>query len=179
MDDDDLFEDEEEEASGTPAWLRFLWVWIVPVVGAFVVFFGLGALRAPSLPERAPDFALKTVEGEAITLEQFRGQTVVLNFWATWCGPCMLEAPSFATYAQNNPDIVVLGMSADRQRGKVLKAKRDLGLGYPLVMTDEQTLAAYQVSIYPTTVVVNPDGSVHRAHGGMLFRPMLWALVNF
>ena len=56
---------------------------------------------------------LRRLDGEQVSLFSLRGRTVVLNFWATWCGPCRVEAPSLAAFADNNPDIAVLGIAAD------------------------------------------------------------------
>jgi thiol-disulfide isomerase/thioredoxin len=134
----------------------------------------VGALRAPELPPQAPDFTLATVDGETLRLSQFRGQTVVLNFWATWCAPCQVEMPSFAAFAENNPDVVVLGLASDVDPAKVRKSARDAGVGYPVLMADRSVLEAYEINAYPTTVVVGPEGEVDAVHMGMLFRPQLW-----
>lgn len=161
-----------------PLWKRFLWVWVAPFVGFVALWFALGWLRSPALPDQAPAFALQTTEGKPIRLEDFRGRTVVLNFWATWCGPCKIEGPSFAAFAQNHPEITVLGMAAEDDAAKVRRTGKDLGLTYPLVLTDSATLRAYGVTTFPTTVIVGPDGDIRTAHTGMLFRPQLWALTQ-
>lgn len=159
-------------------WLRRARDWGLSIALALVVMQVVGALRAPELPPEAPDFALATVDGETLRLSQYRGQTVVLNFWATWCGPCQVEMPSFAAFAENNPDIVVLGLASDVDPAKVRKSAKDAGVGYPVLMADRAVLEAYEISAYPTTVVVGPDGGVDAVHMGMLFRPQLWWLTR-
>ena len=146
---------------------------------AAIVLIGMvvaGYLRAPALPDQAPDFALRDLAGEEVALSSLRGRTVVLNFWATWCGPCRLEAPTFASFADAHPEIAVLGIVADGPPGKVRAVSRDLGITYPVLAGDAATFAAYGVDTYPTTVVVAADGSVRWAHTGLMFRPQLaWA----
>lgn len=170
--------DDDDEPTRPPLWRRIAVEWILPLIGLVVLFQAVGWMRAPRLPDAAPAFDLPTVDGRRVALDDLRGQTVVLNFWATWCGPCRIEAPSFATFAENNPDIVVLGLAADGDEAKVRKTAKDLGLGYPIVMADAATLAAYGVTTYPTTVIVGPDGTIRTAHTGILFRPQLWALAQ-
>jgi thiol-disulfide isomerase/thioredoxin len=154
-------------------WARDL---LVLAVVALVGGRAIGWLRAPSLPESAPPFELRDVAGQAVSLSDFEGQTVVLNFWATWCGPCRLETPAFDRFARAHPDVVVLGIAADGPAGKVRKVAEELGATYPILMGDPATLAAYDVGLYPTTVVVGPDGTIRTAHAGLMFRAQLaWA----
>lgn len=170
----------DEDLGGTPPlWKRILNNWVGPLLLFVVLFQAVGYLRAPSLPEQAPGFSLRTPEGDVITLEQFRGQTVVLNFWATWCGPCRLEAPSFDTFATNNPDIAVLGLAQDPKPALVRASAKKLGIHYPVLLADRETLEAYSVTTFPTTVIVDAEGNVSTAHTGLLTRPQLWMLTRF
>ena len=156
--------------------LRMLGTGIVSVAAIGVLMMVVGRLRAPSLPEQAPAFTVMDLQGHAVSLSDFAGQTVVLNFWATWCGPCRIEAPSFAAFARAHPDVPVLGMAVDGPPHKVRKVARDLGMTYPILQADGPTVEAYRVGALPTTVVVGPDGRVQWVHAGMMFRPQLaWA----
>ncbi|MEO0602792.1 MAG: TlpA disulfide reductase family protein, partial [Myxococcota bacterium] len=150
----------------------------VALLGA-VALFGMPVvawLRGPELPEVAPGFTLRDVEGQAVSLADYQGQTVVLNFWATWCGPCRLEAPVFAQFAEAHPDVPVLGLAVDGPVAKVQRVADELGMDYRVVMADPDVVRAYDVDMYPTTVVVGPDGDVQWSHAGIMFRPHLaWA----
>jgi thiol-disulfide isomerase/thioredoxin len=133
----------------------------------------VGWMRAPDLPDRAPDFTLRTVDGETVSLSSLEGKTVVLNFWATWCGPCRMEAPTLSAFADAHPEVVVLGVAQDPEPAVVRRGVRDLGITYPVVMGTEDVLRTYQISTFPTTVFVRPDGSVRWVHTGLLLRPQL------
>lgn len=155
---------------------------LVRLVGQLAIFLLLvvllqtaqGWLRAPDLPERAPAFTLPDLEGGTVRLSDFEGRTVVLNFWATWCGPCRVEIPSFSRFADRHDDTVVLGIAVDGEPEALRRAQDDLGITYPVLRADRQTLAAYDVSSLPTTVVVRGDGTVRSSYAGMLFGPQLW-----
>ena len=102
----------------------------------------------------------------------------MLNFWATWCAPCRLEAPSFAAFADANPDVVVLGLAEDRDVARVRRVAKELGITYPVASAPREVLSAYGVDTFPTTVIIDPDGSVRTAHVGILTRPQLWAMTR-
>lgn len=167
---------EEEVPQNT--WGRRILRWGRDLLAAAAVFLlastVLGWLRAPDLPDEAPAFVLPDLQGQAVSLEEFRGQTVVLNFWATWCGPCRVEIPAFSRFARNNPDIPVLGIAVDGSVGQLRRAKADFGIDYPVLVGDQDTTAAYGAYTLPTTVVVGPDGHVESVHVGLMTPPQLW-----
>jgi len=171
--------DVDEDSPPPPKpWYRHLGEWGGTLVLLAVVMQVIGAFRAPALPEQAPDFTLASLEGDPVELSSLHGQTVVLNFWATWCGPCRIEAPSFSSFSKANPDIRVLGIVADGPAAKVRRARTDLGMTYPVLLGDKDVLRAYGITTYPTTVVVGPEGDVRAAHTGLLFRPQLAILTR-
>jgi thiol-disulfide isomerase/thioredoxin len=148
--------------------LRLLRDWGISLAFAVLIYLAVGWLRAPSLPDEAPDFALKTLSGEPVSLSSLRGKTVVLNFWATWCGPCRTEIPWFSKFATENPDVVVLGIATDGTEDELRAATAQLGITYPVLRADSATQRAYGVNTIPTTVVVEPDGSVGTVHVGLM-----------
>ncbi|MCB9777701.1 MAG: TlpA family protein disulfide reductase [Alphaproteobacteria bacterium] len=158
--------------------LRGLAELLLMVVAAGAVVMIVGRLRAPDLPDGAPDFELTDLDGKEWQLSELRGQPVVLNFWATWCGPCKLEIPAFSDFARENPDVVVLGLATDGREAELRAASKQLGIAYPVIRADAETIAAYGVDTLPTTVIIDADGQVHTAHTGIMLGPQLKLAVS-
>lgn len=128
---------------------------------------------APWLGKPLPDFALKDLQGQPHRLSDYRGKVVLLNFWATWCPPCMMEAPDLIALYQEHKDkgFVVLGISTDtpeaqRRFAQTYKAP------YPLLLvTSESDLAEpyLLVDSIPTSFLVRPDGTLAKVKVG--YRP--------
>jgi thiol-disulfide isomerase/thioredoxin len=157
---------------GARRWLRDL---AVVVVGGASVWVGVGWWRAPALPAVAPDFSLPTLAGGHVRLSEQQGHTVLLNFFATWCGPCEMELPTLTAYAQAHPETPIYYLAVDGAPA-VLKAyaeAHDMPLSQ-VIRLDQPTHDLYGVTTLPTTVAVNADGSVRGAHGGILWWPLLW-----
>lgn len=156
--------------------LRTLRSVVLTLLLVAVVSHIFGVLRAPDLPDVAPAFALRDTEGEMVTLEELRGKTVVLNFWATWCTPCRIEIPSFSRFANSHPDVVVLGIAHDGDQESLASAREDLDISYRVLVGTKPVFEAYGVSTFPTTVIVDPEGRVRSAYTGiMLDHQLLWA----
>jgi thiol-disulfide isomerase/thioredoxin len=153
--------------------LRVVRDWGVPLLLALALAHLVGRLRAPELPPEAPPFNLVNLDGGEVSLESLRGRTVVLNFWATWCGPCRAEIPGFRSFSEDHPDISVLGIAVDGSPEDLRAARKRLGITYPVLVADKPTLSAYQVETLPTTVIVGPDGQVKVAHVGIMTQPQL------
>jgi len=151
--------------------------WSVSILLAAAVFHGVGQLRAPDLPKAAPDFDLRVLDGDRQQLSALKGQVVVLNFWAPWCGPCRAEVPQFSRFARTNPDIAVLGIATDGEPAELRAAVKKLGMDYPVLIADRPTVEAYGIATLPTTVIVDEQGDVANAHTGMLTLPQLELMV--
>ena len=150
--------------------------WTATLLALAVALYLFGLWRAPELPDRAPDFALPAIDGSAVRLSDLRGRTVVLNFWAPWCAPCRLEIPAFSRFARRHPEVTVLGIAAPGEEAEIRSAATELEVAYPVLLADDRTLAAYGVTTFPTTVVVDPDGRVVTSHTGLMLDPQLaWA----
>ncbi|HID38145.1 MAG TPA: redoxin domain-containing protein [Calditrichaeota bacterium] len=111
----------------------------------------------------APDFTLPDLDGNDITLSDFRGQIVFVNFWATWCGPCRMEIPHFIELIDKyGDDFVVLGVALDpREFDKVPGFAKKLGINYPVVYDKKGVSRMYGgIQSIPTTFVVNREGKV-------------------
>jgi peroxiredoxin len=125
------------------------------------LFAALGIHR-PAEPSEAPDFALMTLEGQPARLRDFRGKLVLLNFWATWCAPCLHEMPSMERLYQTfkHTEFVLLAVSMDRHGEKVAKPFVDnLKLTFPVLLDRTSEVARqYGVRGLPTTYLIAPDG---------------------
>lgn len=123
-------------------------------------------------PGPAPDWTLKDVDGQAVSSAQFKGKVVVLDFWATWCGPCRSEIPGYVELQkQYGPaGLAIVGVSLDRGGPEVVKQFiADQKINYRIVMGDEQIADAFGgVEAIPTTFIIDRTGTVrYRKVGAM------------
>ena len=140
-----------------------------------VLFVGLGkdpqVIESPLIGHSAPPFALKAVgSGETINRAQFRGRPVVLNFWATWCGPCYEEHPTLVANArQLQPSVQFLGVVFQDTEEKIQKFLSERGNAYPTVVDDAgKTAIAYGVGGVPETFFLDKNGTIVAKFAGPL-----------
>ena len=147
--------------------------WVLPVVALFVGMAVLQFIRAPHVETgdggQAPAFTLLNTDGVAVSLADFRGKDVIVNFWGTWCGPCKAELPMLNRFARKNPDVVVLGLALDSGDVPTLKrAKKQLDIGFEVLESTGRVKRAYGISSVPTTFHVDPDGVLQASHVGVI-----------
>lgn len=139
--------------------------------------FEVGSVSdAPAvIGQPAPDFALETLDGEVAHLSDYRGQTVILNFWATWCLPCYLEMPEFqALYEERaaQGDFVVLAVNITPQdsRQRAADFAEDIGLTFPVLLeTDALAVAeGYELDGLPGTFFIDRDGILRDVSYGIM-----------
>ncbi len=126
---------------------------------------------SPLVGSLAPDFSLPTLEGDSeIRLSDLRGLPVVLNFWASWCGPCRLEMPDIQERARRwEGQLVVLGVNYDEPRSDAQAFVDETGVTFPIVMDRGKRISReYQVQGLPTTVILDADGVVRVRHVGLM-----------
>lgn len=128
-----------EEAAGTPA-----------------VDAGLPAFE----PFDAPTVAGPTITGGAFDLAELRGTPVVLNFWASWCGPCRKEIPALAAFAAANPGLEVIGVSYQDDPADARAFAEETGADWPSVIDDGPIGSAYRVPGLPATFFIDAEGRV-------------------
>lgn len=117
---------------------------------------------APRIGFAAPDFTAQALDGTAVRLADLRGRPVVLNFWATWCPPCLQELPHLMDVARRSGDrLVVLGIDNGEPAATVAAFANDRGLNYPIALdlTFEIT-DLYRVDGLPTTFFIDQDGII-------------------
>lgn len=135
-------------------------------------------------PILAPDFSVQTADGETVRLSDFRGKPVVLNFWASWCGPCKSEMPAFdKAYAAYGEDVAFLMVNmTDGQRETVDDAKafvEESGYRFP-VYYDTEMNAAYTYGVYsiPMTFLVDAEGCIVGGQNGVVSEAALLSAVE-
>lgn len=118
----------------------------------------------------APDFTLKTIDGKDFSLSTLKGKTVLINFWATWCSPCVDELPSmnklYLKYKQNGFEVVAVGLDSSPAKVKKFVAKNPLDF---IVLLDPDKRVAkklYKVIAQPTSYLINSEGKVIRRYFG-------------
>jgi len=119
--------------------------------------------------QAAPDFALKSSTGENLRLSEFRGDVVMINFWATWCGPCRQEMPLLDELYQRYERVgfSLLGVNIDDDSRKAMTMISDLGVNFPVLFDSTKAVSKlYQVDAMPVTVIVDRDGKVRHVHQG-------------
>lgn len=140
-----------------------------------LLFTGLGAnpneIRSPLIGRGAPAFALREAgSGRTVDLAQFRGKPVVINFWATWCGPCWEEHPVLVASARMfDPNVQFLGVVFQDEEEKILRFLEQRGSAYPTVVDEKgKTAIAYGVGGVPETFFLDASGIVVAKHSGPL-----------
>ena len=122
----------------------------------------------------APDFTLTDRSGKRVRLSAFRGDVVLLNFWATWCAPCRIEIPMFVGFQQayRDRDFVVLGVSLDDGGWNVVRPYADAkSVNYPVMVGDDRISALFGgLKALPTTLLIDRQGRVAATHIGLCQR---------
>jgi peroxiredoxin len=142
---------------------------------AFVTAVLLGAAavvsaQAATPPSAgAPDFTLPSLGGPNLRLQEQRGRVVMVNFWATWCGPCRVEMPHLARLYEKyrGSGFVVLAVNIDEDPRKAADLATKLGLRFPVLLdTEKKVSRMYDLSTMPSTVLIDRDGRVRHVHRG-------------
>lgn len=119
--------------------------------------------------DSAPDFTLKSLEGSNLRLEEYRGQVVLLNFWASWCGPCRQEMPLLDRLHHRYEDtgFAVLGVNVEGEVAPAQEIVDKTNVTFPILIDDGQKVSElYNLQAMPSTVVIDRDGVVRYIHLG-------------
>ncbi|HUH37656.1 MAG TPA: TlpA disulfide reductase family protein [Spongiibacteraceae bacterium] len=134
----------------------------------------LGALSTPALAAKtlqgeAPDFTLKSNSGKNLRLSELRGQVVMINFWASWCGPCRQEMPILDALHKRyaKAGFSVLGVNVEQDSGLADQLLKDIPVSFPVLYDPDSVVSKlYDVDAMPSTVMVDRDGRMRYLHRG-------------
>ncbi len=118
---------------------------------------------------QAPDFEMELLDGEKASFEEYRGKKVLLNFWATWCGPCVGEMPAFQKLAEENPEkLAVLAVNCSEDKNTVQKFMESNSYTFPVVLDTDGSIQALFGGIrsIPVTVIIDEEGNIVSSHTG-------------
>lgn len=159
---------------------RWLYINII-IAGLLIIIAGYGLVLAnqpaSAVPQPtaqpsgqlAPNFTLKTLDGETVSLSDFRGKVVLVNFWASWCPPCVAELPTIHQFYQSHQadGFVVLAVNAQENSGTVSGFINQHGYTFP-VLLDPDSVAAdeYGIRALPTSFILDKKGEIQYVHRG-------------
>lgn len=122
--------------------------------------------KSAASPQQAPDFTLKTLSGKTLSLKDFRGRYVLVNLWASWCGPCQKEAPQLNKIdkAFSDKRLMILGVNMTSQEGSIKNVKHFVkkeGISFPILLDRSgEVMNRYHVIGIPTSYLIDPKGKV-------------------
>jgi len=135
-----------------------------------ILLLGLfGLAQAGEVSGPAPDFTLRSNSGKNLKLSEFRGQVVLLNFWASWCGPCRQEMPALDKLQKRYGKLgfTVLGVNVEEDSTQAKRMLKEIRVSFPILFdTQNKVSQLYNVSAMPTTVIIDRDGNMRYLHKG-------------
>jgi thiol-disulfide isomerase/thioredoxin len=120
-------------------------------------------------PDPAPDFKLTALDGKPITLATLQGKVVLLNFWATWCGPCRAEIPDLVALQERYKGrLQIIGLNVDDEEADIQKYVEETGINYPVAMTSNDVRIQFGgIPALPTSFLLDTEGRVVQKHVGL------------
>jgi cytochrome c biogenesis protein CcmG, thiol:disulfide interchange protein DsbE len=158
-------------------WLAILFGMIIVVGLVLNGFISFGATEESASPPLADlengslanDFSLENLHGEKVRLSDLRGKVVVVDFWATWCIPCVEEMPTFQEFQDKYPGFVMIGIDQEESRDQVSTFLADKGINYQILLDYNAKVAgSYKVFMLPTTFFIDQDGMIRFRHYGIM-----------
>jgi peroxiredoxin len=143
---------------------------LMPLVVASLLWPGAAIQASEIAPgQAAPTFTLKSQSGKNLSLREYRGQVIMINFWATWCGPCRQEMPALnALYEKyRSAGFMLFGVNVDGESANAAQMADRLKVSYPILFdTDKRASALYRIDAMPMTVLVDRDGKIRYVQPG-------------
>lgn len=140
------------------------------MAGLVFSIFAAASLASSGMEgQMAPDFVLKSSSGENLRLSEYRGDVVMINFWATWCGPCRQEMPLldelYARYQRVGFNL--LGVNIDDDSQRAMRMVEELGIRFPVLFDERKEVSElYNVEAMPATILVDREGNIRYVHHG-------------
>ncbi|HBP87796.1 MAG TPA: TlpA disulfide reductase family protein [Nitrospirales bacterium] len=128
--------------------------------------FGTAEIVWAEEQNHAPNFRLPSIQGQVVSLNEYKGKVVLLNFWATWCRDCVLEMPELEKLYQKfrSKGLTILAIALDKEGQPAVRTflkKENLDLTYPILLDPGETVArAYRLSWVPVTIMVGQEGEI-------------------
>ncbi len=117
----------------------------------------------------APDFTLQTLDGEEITLSKLKGKAILLDFWATWCGPCREAVPHLVELYRSYQDrgLEIIGVNLDKSNPDAVRTYvKAFNIPYPIVIAPDEVVRNYGVTGLPTTILIDKEGKIREKFMG-------------
>lgn len=145
---------------------------LIVVLGGYAIVSQVsGSGGKPTEGSKAPSFELRGLDGKAHNLSEYKGKAMVLNFWGTWCGPCVKEMPALQAQWEKwkDKDVVVVGINAGEDQMAVENFVNNADVNFPVLLDpNKDAIAKYGISPLPTTFFVSKDGKINKIHLGQL-----------
>ena len=156
---------------------------LIALLGLLLAGCGSFSTPLPALDgtEPVPDITLPTPDGEMISLSDYQGQVVFLNFWGTYCPPCVDELPDLqAVYEElQSEDFVIIGLNAEEKPEKVKAFVEENGITFPIIISDDATInPVYQLKHMPTTWFIDKNGILRGKIEGQMSKDMALKIAN-
>jgi len=143
---------------------------VLSFIFIIVILLGCGKSSQKKNPRPGFDFDLPDLNGKIVSLEDFKGKVLVINFWATWCPPCEEDMPQLNQLQKRykNEGLVVIGIALDKDSLNLVEPfVREKRIGYPILRGNEQVLGTVEdFSGVPTTLIVDPKGDIKKKYDG-------------
>ncbi len=140
------------------------------LLAALFGFMSSGSIASSGLAgQSAPDFALKSATGDNLRLSEYRGEVVMINFWATWCGPCRQEMPHLEDLYNRYQRVGfnLLGVNIDDDSRRAMQMVKELGVTFPVLFDEKKEVSKlYSVEAMPVTLLLDRSGTVRHVHLG-------------
>jgi len=151
------------------------------IFAAFIVIFFVFSVFVKAKPPTAPNFILKDMEGKTVQLSNYKGKVVVVNFWGTWCSPCLVEIPDFVRFYKNyhKKGVEIIGIAINSRPKEIKKMSEEYKITYLICMSDGIVEVMYGgIRAVPTTFIIDRKGYIHQKKMGAISETELIRIIK-